>query len=212
MKTRSVLWVVLMLVCSVAVAERPILLVTPNGVFQSVVTDGVPGPWTPAAVDVIVQGFGSTGGGGGQAPVPPVVVEDPVVKRVQEISKAVLRDADDATAAASLVETLSKLELQDADFKEALTLAVPVADTTLQSGGRLVKWSEQVLAVTADPVKIKAGVLAAFPVKQETLDTIRSAAMSPAGTEIPEGAIDWQQLIQVIQMIITLLKNLQIIR
>lgn len=209
---RSFWFIVSMLVCSVSLAERPILLVTPNGVWQSVVRDGVPGAWEPAAVDVIVQGFDGGGGNAPPAPTPIPPVTDPETKLVQEISKSVLKDLQEATAVGALVDTLAGLELQDADFKEAMTLAIPVADTSLQAAGRMVKWSEQVLAVTTDPKKLKAGLMAAFPLKQETLDTIRTASMAPADAAIPEEALDWQQLIQIIQMIITLLKNLNIIR
>ena len=195
-----------MLLASVCLAGRPVILITPKGVYQSEVTNGVPGPWVAIAADVIVQDL--AGG-----PVPPPVVtpptDDPIVKRVADISKAVLKDKDEATAVAAIVDSIGKLGLSVAGFKEALEMAAPIADASLSANGRITEWAKQAVLVTSDATKLKAGVSAAFGIQQATLDSIHTAAVNP--TEVATGeAINWAQVIAIIQMILTLLKNLGI--
>ncbi len=195
-----------MLLASACLADRPIILITPGGVFQSQVTNGVPGPWLPIEADVIVQGF-TTG-----TPLPPVVtppVEDPLVKQVAAISKAVLRDKDEATAVSAIVDSIGKLGLSATAFKEALEMAAPIADASLSASGRITEWVKQAVLVTADAAKLKAGVSSAFGIQQSTLDSIHAAASDPASVATGE-AVNWAQIIAIIQLILTLLKNLGI--
>lgn len=123
-------------------AERPVLLITPSGVYQSVVKDGIPGPWVAQEIDVIVQGFG---GPGTPPPKPPDIpvppADDPAVISVAAISKTGLKDKAEATAVAAIVDSLSKLGLTGSGFKEALEMAAPIADTSLKAGGRITKWA-----------------------------------------------------------------------
>lgn len=199
------IWVTMAGVCF---ADRPILLVTPAGVWMAVVDSaGKPGPWTPFAADVIVSGFGvNTPGGAPPVVIPPV--EDETVKQVAVVSKS-LRDKDEATAVAAIVDSVAKLNLSAADFKQALEMSAPIADAALGAGGRMTAWVKQATAVTTDPSKLKAGLMSAFGMSQETLDSIHAAAANPEAVATGE-AINWTQLIAIIQMILTLLKNLGI--
>ncbi len=204
----------LICVCSIgsAVAEdRPILLITPQGVWMSTVTGGVPGPFVAMPYDVIVHR-------GGVTPVPPVVdpphvpnPTDPAVAQVAAISKAELKDKNEATSVAAIVNSLSKMGLTGANFKQALEMAIPIADTSLQAGGRLVKWSKSALAVTSDPSKLIAGLSSAFSINASTLETIYAGVKADPGSALPSEALDWAQIIQIIQMILDLLKNLGIV-
>lgn len=200
-----ILWVAMAGVCF---ADRPILLVTPAGVWMAVVdSTGKPGPWTPFTADVIVSGFGVNTPGG----VPPVVippVEDETVKQVAALSKS-LRDKEEATAVAAIVDSVAKLNLSATDFKQALEMSAPIADAALDAGGRITVWVKQATAITTDPTKLKAGLMSAFGMSQETLDSIYSAAATPDAVATGE-AVNWTQLIAIIQMILTLLKNLGI--
>ena len=62
-------------------ADRPIFLVTPAGVYQSMVSDGRPGAWTKIDGDVIITGFPTTQSF--KAPNPPVER----TSRVQRLKK-----------------------------------------------------------------------------------------------------------------------------
>lgn len=203
LRTPLLLWC---LMASAVFADKPILLITPNGVFQSQVVNGVPGVWVPIEADVIVQGF-NTGG-----PVPPVVTpptDDPVVKQIATISKAVLKDKDEATAVASIVDSIGKLGLSPESFKQALEMSAPIADASLSANGRITEWSKQALVVSSNAAKLKAGVKSAFDIQQATLDSINTAASNPTAVATGE-AINWTQIIAIIQMILELLKNLGI--
>ena len=192
---------------STSFADRPIFLVTPGGVFQSVVaTNGTPGPWVQIDADVIVSGF--TPG----KPVPPgdtPPTSDPVVAQIAVISKSVLKSKDEATAVAAIIDSVGKLNLSSTAFKEALEMAAPIADASLSAEGRITDWAKQALLVTADAVKLRAGVSSAFGIQQTTLDSIYAAAVDPASVATGE-AVNWAQIIAIIQMILTLLKNLGI--
>lgn len=199
-----ILW---LMMASACLADRPIILVTPAGVFQSVVdASGKPGPWVPLNADVIVQGFGNTPTGPPTVPVPPA--EDETVKKIAVISKS-LKDKEEATAVAAIVNSVATLNLPAADFKQALEMAAPIADASLSAGGRITEWVKQATAITTDPAKLKAGLASAFGVSQATLDSIYSAASNPETVATGE-AINWAQLITIIQLILTLLKNLGI--
>jgi len=188
--------------------DRPILLVTPSGVWQSTVTNGVPGPFVAMPFDVIVQGSG-TG-----APLPPVVNPptpgDPVVAQIKTISLD-LKDQKEATAIAAICNSLAKMGLSGANFKQALEMAAPIADTSLQAGGRITKWAKAATAITVDPVKLVAGLNAAFTVNSATLDTIHAASVAEQGAAVSEEALDFLAIIEIIKMILELLKGLGII-
>lgn len=192
--------------------DRPIVLVTPSGVWQSIVTGGVPGPFVAMPYDVIVQGSGPSA----SPPVPPVVTPpvtppgDAVVQQIKTLSLA-LKDQREATAVAALVNSLSKMGLTGANFKQALEMAAPIADTSMQTGGRIAKWAKSATAITTDPVKLIAGLNAAYTVSPATLDTIHQAAQAEPGAAVSGEALDWAQIIQIIQMVLELLKGLGII-
>ena len=192
---------------SAAMADGPILLVTPQGVYQSVVANGVPSPWTPHRIDVIVQGFG---GGNTPVPIPPVSTEDPVVVNVAAVSKF-LKDAKEATAVAAIISSLVKAGVKPADMKEALSLAGNITDTATKADGRIVKWVAAALAITTDAEKLKAGLMLAWSIPSSSIEAVYEAAMQPAGTVITGEAVDFAQIIEIIQMIIALLKSLEII-
>lgn len=193
-----------------AQAGRDILIVTPQGVFLVKMVDGVPHPPVVQELDVIVQDLVPGGG-----PVPPVIPDppatDPVVIQIAAISKATLKDAAEGTAAAAIVSSLSKLGLTGDNFKEALLLAAPIADTSLQAEGRINKWVKDATAVSSDPAKLRAGLMSAFGITAATLETIHSAAVAPAGAAVTGEALNWTQIIEIIQLIIQLLKNLGIL-
>ena len=194
------------LMASACLADRPILLITPNGVFQAQVVNGVPSSWLPIEADVIVQGF-TTG-----KPIPPVVtppVDDPDVKLISKISTNVLKDKEEATAVAAIVDSVAKLNLSPADFRQAMEMSAPIADMKLEASGRVTSWTTQALVISVDPVKLKAGLTSAFGIQQATLDSIHTAAVNPTAVVSGE-AINWTQIIAIIQMILTLLKNLGI--
>ncbi len=211
MRQKLIALLVFSMLASPVLAGRPILLVTPQGVFQADVTNGVPGPWLPMQMDVIVQGF--------NVPIPPDPVppptEDPVVQQVKALSDAehsadapYLKDKAEGTAVAALVEALGKLALTGAKFKEALEMAAPIADAQMQSGGRITRWSKSVLAVTTDPAKIKAGVIAAWDIAQASLDSIGAAYQQPAETAVTGEALDWLAIIELLRIIIPLIRSL----
>lgn len=191
-------------------ADRPVLLITPGGVYQSEVVNGIPGPWIAQEIDVIVQGFG--GGTDTPVPVPPVVTpNDPQVASIAAISKTGLKDKAEATAVAAIISSMSKMGLTGANFTQALVMAAPIADTSLKAEGRITKWVKDATAVSNDPVKLKAGVQLAWDVSAASLDTIHSAATATTGAAISEEALNFAQIIQIITMILELLKNIGII-
>lgn len=191
-----------------AMADGPILLVTPQGVFQSDVVGNRPGPWKPVSIDVIVQGF--TPGGG-----PPVVIppgnSDPLVQKVADLSKAILRDKEEGTAVASIIDALAKSGLSGSSLEDALSLSAPLADSSMKADGRIVRWVKDALAVTTDPEKLSAGVRAAFGIQSATTDMIIAQATRAEGAAVVEEAIPFATIIQLITMIIDLLTKLGII-
>jgi hypothetical protein len=200
-------FVMSLLLSAIAMADRPILLITPSGVYQAEVTNGVPGPWKAAPYDVIVQGFG---GGGGTTPIPP---GDPPPTtgdaQLVAVAKATLKDQKEATFAAAVVDSLMKAGLKDADLKDALKLTAPIADSAANAEGRIVKFFNQILEVSTDGKAIQAAITSAFSIAASTLDTIRAAA---ASSDPPTGsALDFQAIILMIQGILQLLRNLGII-
>jgi len=213
LKYRSVIATVAFLLSAMlaaqATADRPILLVTPGGVYIAEVTNGIPGPWKVHEIDVIVQGFRNIPDSP-NAPVPPVtpVPEDPAVRAVQDISKRVLRDKMEATALVAVIDSFVKAGVTGTDFKEALELAIPIADTSLKAQGRLTKWLKEVLLVSTDSAKLKAGLTSAFTVDAGSLERI--AAGSQPGAVVTEEALDILAIIQLVQLVLELLRNLGI--
>lgn len=200
------------ILCSVSLGDtRIVILVTPKGVYQTEVVDGIPGNWSPANVDVIVQGFGS--GPNPPNPDPPnPPVEDPIVRKVSEISKKLNQQNNEPTAVAALVDSLAKLGLSTKDFVESLEMAAPIADTSIKAGGRITQWVKEVLAVTSDPVKIRAGIRDAWTINESAVELITDAAEAPKGAAVPQEALEWTAIIQIIQMILTLLRDLGILK
>lgn len=211
---RSILFLLAFcLITTPVLAGRPILLVTPQGVYQAEVVNGVPGPWKPMEMDVIVQGFNPG------APVPPgedpptTPPADPIVAKISELAKSGLQDKDEATAVSAMVDSLSKLGLSGSRLKEALEMAAPIADTSMQAGGRINRFVKAALAVTVDAAKLKAGIAAAWNVSQATLNMIHETAQAKpqVGDDLPAEALDFMTIIQLIQTIIQLLQNLGLI-
>ena len=203
------------LVCcgSIASADRPIFLVTPAGVYQSIVSDaGIPGAWEKISADVIVTGFGGnvpdTPKPTPDAPKPEPDATDPIVKDIERISWDTLANNSQATAVAAVVDSIGKLGLTKKEFKEAMDMSIPIVDKSLNAGGALETWWIAVSKVTTDWQKIKAGVSATWDVDKESLSAIAAAA---EGSGVVTGeAVNWSQIIAIIQMILTLLKNLGI--
>ena len=199
------------LAVSACCADGPILLVTPQGVFQSNVVANRPGPWEPVSIDVIVQGFNV---GGPPVTIPPIGQPnptDPVVQPIASLSKSILKDKAEGTAIAAIVDALAKSGLAGSSFKDAIELSAPLADSSMKADGRVVKWVSECLKVSTDPVKLAAGVRAAFGIESATTDMIVSQANREEGAAITEEAVDFAQIIQLITMIIDLLTKLGII-
>ena len=207
---RSVLSLIatLLLTASVCQADRPIFLVTPAGMYQSVVdSTGKPGAWVKISADVIFQGFPNNTP---DNPIPPDnPPTDATVLQIAELSKTTLRNKDDATAVAAIIDSVAKLNLSATDFKQAIEMAAPIVDSSLSAGGRITDWSKKALAITSDPAKLKAGLISAWGVEQSTLDDIHAAATNPTPDNTAR-AVNWALIITIIQTILTLLKNLGI--
>lgn len=190
-----------------AMADRPIFLVTPSGVYQSIVDkSGKPGKWEPIAADVIVSGFTNQPN---PTPAPDPPTQDPAVLAIATLSKTDLKDKDDATAVAALIDSIAKLNLSQQDFKESLEMAAPIIDSSLGASNRITNWTKKALLITTDPKKLKAGLADAWGVEQATLDEIHAAATEPTEANTAK-AVNWAQLITIIQTILTLLQNLGI--
>lgn len=208
MRQKLVALLVFSMLASPVLAGRPILLVTPQGVYQAEVTNGIPGPWVPMQMDVIVQGF--TNIPNPPTPDPPVPpTEDPIVQQIKALSGAPqLKDKAEGTAVAALVDALAKLTLTGSKFKDALEMAAPIADAQMQSGGRITKWAKSVLSVTTDASRIKAGVVAAWDIAQSSLDSIGAAYQQPAESAVTGEALDWIAIIEMLRIIIPLIMKL----
>lgn len=180
-------------------ADRPIFLVTPAGVFRSDIgPDGRPKPWEIITAYAIVDGFTPTEP---QPPMPdpPTIpvppVSDPIVEQIAAISKATIRDKNEATAVAAIIDTIVKMNLPASDFKEVFEIAISMADESLGLDRRMIEWTTQVFAVTEDPVKMKAGLVSAFGVDPETLHSIETGK-----------SLDFAKLIMVLQKIVELIE------
>jgi len=195
------------LIPAVCLAGKPLLLVTPAGAYRAEVVNGVPGPWVLQDVTVIIQGFD----GPGDPPDPPVPpITDTDVTKVAAVSKTILTSKDEGTAAAAVVDSLQKAGLTGAKFKEALEMASPIVDTSLDMKGRFNAWTKAVLAITTDPAKIKAGLVSAWGIATSQLVAIQ-AGVTDKEQPLQAEALDFALIIQIIQMILDLLRNLGII-
>jgi len=191
-------FIVVLLLPVVALADRPIILVTPAGVYQSISRDGVPGAWQPLAADVVVQGFG------GDDPKPPEPPNnDPIVQQVADISKS-LKDRDEATAVSALVDALYRNGLRGSDFADALKMAGRITDTSLNAAGRIETWVTKALAISDDATKLKAGLVKAGNLNAGTLAAIQQALASP-GQPLNAEAANFAEIIAIIRMVIELL-------
>jgi hypothetical protein len=192
-------------------ADRTVFLITPSGVYQSTVSNGVPGSWTSIDADVIVQGFTPGGNNNPSPPTPPVPpAEDATVLQVHAISAATLKDKSEATAVAAIIDSLVGMGLKGDQFVQAFDMSIPIADSSLNASGRLNTWLKQAFAVTKDPDKLKAGLLSAFKVSQSTITAIKNAAVDPSQPATEE-ALDFAMIITIIQAILTLLRQIGVI-
>lgn len=192
-------------------ATKQILLVTPAGVFRADVFDGVPGPWVPQNIDVIVQGFPTKPNPGDPIPPDPKPPgTDTVVSRVATLSKDVLQTETNGQAAVALVDTLGKQGLSGLKFTEALHLTAPIMDSQMRAKGKISAWSKQVTVISDDPVKISSGLQQAFSLPAAKMDAIAQAIDNP-DEPVTEEALDVVAIIKIIQMILELLKNLGIV-
>lgn len=214
---RAMLFLIAFCVAVPAFADRPILLVTPDGVWKADVVNGVPGEWKSIEIDVIVRGFTP-----GQ-PTPPdkpdvpdvPVPSDPIVTKISELAKSTLKDQAEATAVSALIDALSKMGLSGEKLKQAIETAAPIADVSMQSKGRITKFFTAAIAVTVDASKLKSGITAAWDVSQASLDTIRESAeqqMNDPDAPLTAEALDFLVIIKLIQDIVQLLINLGIIK
>lgn len=194
-------------------ADQPILLVTPQGVWQADVTNGVPGPFKEANFAVVIQGF-DVGGGGGNSPIPkPPTPTDPLVVQVSKVSIS-LANKEEATAAAALVNSLSKAGLKDKELIEAMLLTSGIVDTQLKSGTRIRSWCESVSKITKDPKVLIEGLVLAWGVDINVLNAIESSRQDiPPTPEEQEAlaAFDIAAILAIIKMVISLLQQLGII-
>lgn len=200
----------IMAISAVAVAEKPLLLVTPNGVWKSEVTSSGPGPWVAQNIDVIVQGFGPGNGPGDPPPNDPPAGDQETLQ-VASISKSGLKDKSEAMACAALVSSLTKSGITGDKLKQALELASPILDAQLKSANRITKWAKDVCDVTLDAKKISDALVISWQVDISTVAAVAKSVHREEGAAIEAEALDWAVLIQVITMIIELLKSLGII-
>jgi hypothetical protein len=206
------------LFCAQASADRPLILVTPAGVWQSTPTDGVPGPWVALNADVIVQGFGSgddTGdGGGGDTGGGDTDSPDPVVAAVATVAKQHLQTAQEAVAAASMISSVAGRTTPD-KFADALQRAADIADGFLRAGGRVEQFCAAALRITSDPVLLKRGIESAFGLSSADLQRVTAAVASGRASDLPAAvkgdavsAVDFEQILQLIEFILDLLERL----
>ena len=182
------------------------MLVTPQGVWKANIVGGVPGAWLPKRIDVIVHGFGNG------TPLPPGVPpdappSDPIVLQVAAVSKS-LKNQQEATSVAVLINALVKAGIQQKDFAEALDLSAKITDSALKADGRVIAWAKSATTITSDPMKLLVGLMLAWDIKSSTIDEINAAAQLPAGAVVTGEAINFMKLIETIKFLIELFKSL----
>ena len=193
-------------------ADRPTLIITPSGVWQIDYVGDV--PQAPRAVDfdVIVRGFDTSPGPTPGDPIPPIT-DSPAVQAVATISKAVLKDAGEATAVYTVVQALQSAELTGPEFADRLSDFAGLIDTQVGASGRITKWVDQVIAAIKTPdgavkaADLLTGLKRAFPIEKATTDLVSVEAAAAPGTAISEQAIDFVKLIELIRLILDLIKT-----
>lgn len=202
---KSLCFVLALILSAPAFADKPILLVTPKGVFLAEVTDGVPGAFAPANFDVIVQGFGG-GGGPGSPPVGPPTppVSDPTVKAITELAKAMLKNKEEATAVSAMIETLIAAGIKPDELKEAVKAYYGIVDQAINAEGRVIAFLDKLMELTVDPAKIKAGLSVAWAVEGSEVNRLREAARAEELYEL--GAAGVSALMVALQAIFRLLQ------
>lgn len=210
-------------VCSAVAEDRPIILVTPQGVWQADVVDGVPGQFKALNADVLIQGFGDGGNGGGgggdsETPNPPTPA-DPIVSQVKSLAIEHLQTDQEATAVVALIDTIAgqvdfSSEHAVTQFVRGVTRGAGVADDFLRSDGRLERFVTAAFDVTTDPVKLSAGVSAAFGLDSANIRALKAAIDSgdpedapiPVRSGDPQKAIDFALIVTLITKVIELLQ------
>jgi hypothetical protein len=211
---RRILTILMLAIVPAVHADDKMVLYTPAGVYECVVTSSGPGEWVlvydARGADISVKGFGGDIG----KPDPPTDPDepdpaDPVVQKVADISKDVLKDDNDATAVFAIVETVAA-NTPSNRFVEALRLAMGIADGSLDADGRLEEWLRQVSAVTSDPAKMMSGLRVAFDVDRDAVQAVYNAV--EAGDEEVKGSqlfgLDIAGLLAVIRLVMELLDKL----
>lgn len=208
MMTRVLVTILCCLQTTLPAWDRPLILVTPKGVWQSTPVDGIPGPWVPVDADVIIQGFN------GDAPDPPLPPppSDSDVDQVTDLAKQYLKTAQEATAVSALVTAVADASTP-AQFPAALKRGAITVDDFLDSDGRLRQFVDAALLVTEDPAKLTAGVNAAFSLAE--MDGFNRAVEAGDASLIPESmsanpreALDFVAILELITMVIELLQKL----
>lgn len=209
----TILLMMLVLMPAVMAGEKMVLY-TPTGVYECVVTSSGPSDWVlvydARGADVSVKGFGGDIG----KPDPPADPDepdpaDPVVQKVADISKAVLNDDNDATAVYAIVETVAGNTPKDR-FLEAMRLSIGIADGSLDADGRFEEWLRQVSSETSDPVKMMAGLRVAFDVDRAAVQAVYDT-LEAGDDEVEDShlfGIDIAGLLAVIKLVMELLDKL----
>ena len=121
------------------------------------------------------------------------------------------KDKAEATAVAAIVDALAKSGLTGGAFVDAINLSAPLADSSMKSDGRVVKWVAEATKITSDTTKLSAGVRSAFGIESATVAMIVQESNREEGAALAEEAADFAQIIQLVMMIIDLLTKLGII-
>jgi len=212
---RALTVLVLLLATIAEAGERRMILVTPKGVWEAVVVDGVPGQLKAIDADVVVQGFGNDG----NVPTPPNDDEDDndgeedltaAEKKAKELAATTLNSKREALAAHAIIRTLVDEGLVGDDFFDAFDLAGDVADGSYRAEGRIklyVKTATSLLRsgdVTRED--LMTGLSSAYGIGSSTVAAVRGAVSGDsADTETIE-ALGLGELIALIKAIIELLK------
>lgn len=207
---RPLLSLLALLIASVAVADNPILLITPKGVYIAEVENGVPGEFKPFAGDVILRGFGSPPTPKPDDPGSPVP-DSPEVLRIATISKTILKDADEATKVYSVVDAIRGATSSNKEFSDRLSDLAGLIDAQMKAEGRVTRWIDQIISIVPEgglkPPDVLSGLKKAFSINLVTAAVIAAEASQPVGSQIHEKAVDFIKLIELIRLIIEIISN-----